>query len=519
MVNTFRSVAVAAMMLTVSGGSALAEGDLFIRELSLTPEQVARHAPRPADPLALEQALAEAVLREGNARRTAMGLRPLDPDPRLADSARRYSQKMRDMDFFSHDAPDGESLAQRLPADAKFRYAQLGENLWSGQGALDWRATSLSAQATEDWILSPSHRDNLLEPVYDVAGVGVAVDSDRVYITMLYAKPQIDAASARLASVYGSPPPDLYGLTTGLERSALQTLNIARGERALPALAEDPSLAQEARLHAEATLAAGGMSAAARQGDPVLRRVLDDPANRTSRLTMLVWEATNGVVWQGDALARAALESWRKQGASMEDVLLPAYNRAGFGAATDGTRVFLSVLLSETSDPVVQTISQAAPARVVPIQAASVLATPVQPVPVQAPSVQAAPIQAAPVRSAPVIATTPVMTEVAPVVQEVATVPIQAAPMQPAPMQAAPMQAAPMQAAPLPVTSYVEMPVIDRVPASAVETVPDDIPFVDMETGMPIEQPVQVLSGGAPLSTINGNSLSTPVGGRFVTVQ
>ena len=74
-------------------------------------------------------------------------------------------------------------------------------------------AVALSAQATEDWILSPSHRDNLLEPVYDVAGVGVAVDTDRVFITMLYAKPQIDAASARLASIYDTPPADLYGLT------------------------------------------------------------------------------------------------------------------------------------------------------------------------------------------------------------------------------------------------------------------------------------------------------------------
>ncbi len=534
MVITFRSVAVAAMMLMVSGGSALAEGDLFIRELSLTPEQVARHAPRPADPFALEEALAAAVLREGNARRAEVGLRALDPDPGLADAARRYSQKMRDMAFFAHDAPDGESLAQRLPADAKYRYAQLGENLWSGQGALDWRAESLSAQATEDWILSPSHRDNLLEPVYDVAGVGVAVDSDRVYITMLYARPQIDAASARLASAYSTPPTDLYGLTTGLERSALQTLNIARGEMALPSLAEDVSLAREARLHAQATLAAGGMSAAAREGDPVLRRVLDDPANRTSRLTMLVWEAKNGVVWQGDALARAALASWRKQGASMEDVLTPGYTRAGIGAAADGTRVFLSVLLSETSDPTVQLISQAAPVQAAPVQAMPLqVAPPVQIVPAQAmTTVQAAPVEAIPYVVTQEVATVPAIAQPAPYV-EVPTVPMEIAPeaqvisqaapavtMLPAtPLPAAPMQAAPMQAAPMQAAPYVQMPAITTVPASAVERVQDDIPFVDMQTGQPIGAPVPALTGGAPLSSVNGNSLSTTVGGNFVTVQ
>ncbi len=514
MVNTFRSVAVAAMMLMVGGGSALAEGDLFIRELSLTPEQVARHAPRPADPRALEQALADAVLREGNARRIEVGLRPLDPDPDLAISAQRYSQKMRDLAFFSHDAPDGESLGQRLPADLKFRYAQLGENLWSGQGALDWRATSLSAQATEDWILSPSHRDNLLKPEYDVAGVGVSVDLDRVYITMLYARPQVDAASARLASIYGTPPADLYGLTTDLERSALQTLNIARGELALPSLAVDGALSREARLHAESTLAAGGISAAAREGDPVLRRVLGNPANLTSRLTMIVWEATNRIAWQGDALARAALASWRKQGASLQDILIPDYNRAGIGAATDGTRVFLSVLLSETSNPTVQVISQTAPARVnpAPIQATSVLATSVQTIPTQVTPVQVPPIQTTPVQSAPLVQVLPAVSEAVPYVQA-PDVPAEATTTPGAISQSAPAFTV------LPTIPYVETPSLTTIPASATEAVPIDIPFVDLETGTAIETPVQILRSGAPLSSVNGNTLRTTDGGNFVVVQ
>ena len=450
MVNSIRSAAVAATALLAGGGAALAEGDLFIRELMLTPEQVARHAPRPADPMALEEALAAAVMREGNARRAEVGLSALAPDPDLANVARRFSQKMRDMAFFSHDAPDGEGLSRRLPEDMKYRYARLGENLWSGKGALDWRAGSLSAQATEDWILSPSHRDNLLEPIYDVAGVGVAVDTDQVFITMLYGKPQIDAASARLGAIYGSPPPDLYGLIRDLERAGLQSLNMARSEAALVSLAKDPALSREARLHAEATLSAGGMGAAAAEGEAVLRRVLDDPANRTSRLTMLVWEATSGVVWQGGALARAALDSWQRQGASMEDVLTPAYVRAGLGAATDGTRVFLSVLLSETSDPVVQVISQG------PY--------------IQVPD-----------------AGTPPLVQAAPYVQ--------------------------LPAAPVPAT-------VTFMETTPVEAVTQTIPFVDMTTGNTMDVPAaQVLTGGAPLSSLNGDTLSTTTGGRFVTVE
>ena|GEM_PF-2361300 len=345
------------MMLMVGGGSALAEGDLFVRNLTLTPEQVARHAPRPADPLALEELLAQEVLSQSNARRAEAGLGALSLDSSLAQSARRYSQKMRDMAFFSHNAPDGEGLDRRLPEGERYRYARLGENLWSGQGALDWRAGSLSRQATGDWILSPSHRDNLLEPIYDVAGVGVAVASDQVFITMLYAKPQIDAASARLRSLYPTAPTDIVGFGTDVENATLRVLNSERGVNALPGMSMDLTLSQEARAHAQATLAAGGVDAAAIYGEPLLRRVLDTRSNRTNRVTLMMWEASGGVAWQGDALAEGAMKSWRDQGSNMPDILDAGYDRAGIGAATDGNRVFVSVVLSETRDPVAQLVS------------------------------------------------------------------------------------------------------------------------------------------------------------------
>lgn len=352
MVNTGRALALTAVMLLTGSGSALADGTLFTRNMTLTPDQVARLAPRPADPRTLEQALVDAMMRESNARRAEAGLGLLSFDPLLAQSAARYSRKMRDLAFFAHDAPDGERLDGRLPDGERYRYARLGENLWTGKGALDWRAGSLSRQATEDWILSPSHRDNLLEPIYDVAGVGVAVGADQVYITMLYAKPQIDQASARLRSIYRNPPADLGGFTQSLEGAALTRLNTARAETALPALLQDDALSREARFHAQATLAAGGMGAASLEGETVLRRVLNNRQSRTNRLTMLVWEAAGGVTWQGDTLADAALKSWRDQGSTMQDILDSGYDRAGIGAASDGSRVFVSILLSETSNPV-----------------------------------------------------------------------------------------------------------------------------------------------------------------------
>ncbi len=360
MLDRLRPCTVAATLLLAGSAPALGS-DLFTRNITLTPEQVARQAPPPADPAALERALVAAVMRESNARRAEAGLGPLSLDPLLAQSAGRYSRKMRDLAFFSHDAPDGESLDGRLPRGERYRYARLGENLWSGRGALDWRADSLSRQATGDWILSPSHRDNLLEPVYDVAGVGVAMGGDQVFVTMLYAKPQIDQASARLRSIYADPPADLPGFAASLEGAMLDALNGERARSARSTLAGDATLAREARFHAQASLAGGGMAAAATQGEPVMRRVLDDRANRTNRLSMLVWEASGGVTWQGRALADSALESWRKRGGTLQDVLDDGYDRAGIGVATDGTRVFATILLSETREPTVRFLSGAGP--------------------------------------------------------------------------------------------------------------------------------------------------------------
>ncbi len=361
MVNAVRSALYAAMILTVSGGAALAEGDLFVRQLELTPEQVALHAPRPDDPFALEQALSVSVMAAGNQRRLQAGLGSLSIDQGLSDAATRYSQKMRDLDFFAHDAPDGETLAQRLPEDQRYRFSRLGENLWAGEGALDWQAGVLAEQAADDWILSPSHRDNLLEPAYDVAGVGVAIGGDKVYVTMLYARPQIDAASARLGAIYSAAPADLYGLTRQVESEALSAINAERGTLALPALTNDFELSQEARSHAEAVLASGDFSNSSVEGEVVLRRVLNNPESGTSRLSMLIWQGSGAVVWQGQAIAGSAMKSWRDQGASMTDILDSTYNRAGIGVASDGSRVYLSVLLSETAPVMSQVLSRAEP--------------------------------------------------------------------------------------------------------------------------------------------------------------
>ena len=45
----------------------------------------------------------------------------------------------------------------------------------------------------------------------------------------------------------------------------------------------------------------------------------------------------------------------------MQDILDTGYDRAGIGVASDGSRVFVTVLLSETRDSVLRAISGANP--------------------------------------------------------------------------------------------------------------------------------------------------------------
>jgi len=181
---------------------AFAEGTVYFQQSLLSPAEAALRAPPPSDPAPLIAALEWQVLQASNAERAQVGLPPLTADPALNSAAARYSRKMRDFQFFDHVAPDGETLDSRLPRDEMWRFQGLAENLWSGQGALDWRSDSISVQAAANWVASPGHRENLFNPDYSVAGVGTAVVGDQIYITMLYATPEEDMEQAILQRDY-----------------------------------------------------------------------------------------------------------------------------------------------------------------------------------------------------------------------------------------------------------------------------------------------------------------------------
>ena len=106
-----------------------------------------------------------------NRERTRRGLRRLDANGRLAQSAGRYSQHMAREDFFSHVSPGGGTMMARIREVGYLRGARsytIGENLAWGSGRL-----ATPRQIVRTWMKSPGHRANILKPAFREVGIGV----------------------------------------------------------------------------------------------------------------------------------------------------------------------------------------------------------------------------------------------------------------------------------------------------------------------------------------------------------
>jgi uncharacterized protein YkwD len=106
-----------------------------------------------------------------NRVRAHYGLQPLsyNEDLRLAASA--HSVSMVTHDYFAHEGPGGsvDSRVSRSGYLARSGRFQVGENIAAGDGlqGSPW-------EIFQDWMHSPPHRENILDPSFRDAGVGVA---------------------------------------------------------------------------------------------------------------------------------------------------------------------------------------------------------------------------------------------------------------------------------------------------------------------------------------------------------
>ena len=117
---------------------------------------------------------AEHVLFDlANQSRVQAGAPPLALDRGLSQAARAHAQEMFAARQLSHRFEGELSLPQRLANATRTQLDQEGENV-----AFDFDA----AKGHQHLMLSPPHRANLLNPAYNVVGLGVVRSGDRLYI-------------------------------------------------------------------------------------------------------------------------------------------------------------------------------------------------------------------------------------------------------------------------------------------------------------------------------------------------
>ena len=105
---------------------------------------------------------------------------PLELREAIAQVARDHSRQMRDRGFFGHRDPQGRTVADRL-AEAGVPYRVAAENL-----ARTANIPNPAAWAHEQLMQSAEHRPNILNPDFDLVGVGVAREGSTYWITQVF---------------------------------------------------------------------------------------------------------------------------------------------------------------------------------------------------------------------------------------------------------------------------------------------------------------------------------------------
>ena len=130
-----------------------------------------------ADTGPLESALHTAI----NEVRAEQGLLRLQRDPALDAVARAHSEDMATRHYMAHETPEGLTPPARMKRAGVVGYTLAGENIGTTT------RSDPNREIVGAWMASPVHRDNVLAPVFNTTGVGIARAADGTwYYTQLY---------------------------------------------------------------------------------------------------------------------------------------------------------------------------------------------------------------------------------------------------------------------------------------------------------------------------------------------
>jgi hypothetical protein len=113
----------------------------------------------------------QTLLNAANRERAAAGLHPLQWDPALAAAAHQHALRMAQMNQLSHQFP-GEPPMQDRARHAGARFSTIAENVAQGP-----TASGIHTQ----WMNSPPHRANILDPDLNAIGISVVQSGNMLF--------------------------------------------------------------------------------------------------------------------------------------------------------------------------------------------------------------------------------------------------------------------------------------------------------------------------------------------------
>jgi Cysteine-rich secretory protein family len=133
------------------------------------------------------------IFEELNHARVDHALRPLDWNEHAADAARTHARLLAENGKLSHQFPGEATLPERLGATGA-RFTLAAENVARTEFVEDVHLALMG---------SPGHRNNILNPSYNAAGIGVVEEEGKIYVTQDfillvrdYSEPQFSSAFA-----------------------------------------------------------------------------------------------------------------------------------------------------------------------------------------------------------------------------------------------------------------------------------------------------------------------------------
>jgi uncharacterized protein YkwD len=151
------------------------------------------------------------ILELANQSRQQAGLSPLRMDESLGAAAREHARLMVESEQLAHQFAGEPALLQRIAQASTLRLDRAGENV---------AYNSSAERAQNALMLSPPHRQNLLDPAFNVAGIAALWSDGRLYVVQDFGR-EVPSYSTQQTS-------ELVG----------QAINNVRQKSGLPQLAQ-----------------------------------------------------------------------------------------------------------------------------------------------------------------------------------------------------------------------------------------------------------------------------------------